>query len=336
MDNLLYYPYINLPDTDWAIRALLYYDNIGAIVPGQYFYEPELYEPFMRELIQNELVVPINPMDVLERPFEVSEMFCNYLNEHIDVLRRRVMSFRNSMADSIRREKTLATANWSRLHVGKLDAHIFDNLTQMGLAERIDDYWYVVENKTAGELMTFLSSVIANKIDYQPATDRMDRGFSTTYIRTQDVEMRTRQCKRDLILKNLIPYPRQIDLTNLRRFKDRHDDLLKSFRNRVEDLVLNSTIMPESQRFAIAIDNMRMAKEELAARMNESHIGDIVFGTICGTISAGMCLLNAPVIGAIPGFLHAIYSACRIERPENVIDQTGLKYIALLDKRLRK
>lgn len=131
----------------------------------------------MREVIQNELVVPINPMDVLERPFEVSEMFCNYLNEHSDGFRWRVVSFRNSMADSIHREKTLATANWSWLHVGKLDAHIFDNLTQMGLAERIDDYWYKVENKTAGELMFFLTSVVANIIDYQPVTDRMDRGF---------------------------------------------------------------------------------------------------------------------------------------------------------------
>ena len=81
---------------------------------------------------------------------------------------------------------------------------------------------------------------------------------------------------------------------------------------------------------------MKMAKEELSARMNESHIGDIVFGTICGTISAGIGLLASPVLGAIPGFLNAIYSACKIEKPENVIDQTGLKYLALVDKRLRR
>ena len=81
---------------------------------------------------------------------------------------------------------------------------------------------------------------------------------------------------------------------------------------------------------------MKMAKEELSARMNESHIGDIVFGTICGTISAGIGLLASPVLGAIPGFLNTIHSACKIEKPENVIDQTGLKYLALVDKRLRR
>ena len=30
--NLLYYPYINLPDTEWTIRTLLYYDNVSSIV----------------------------------------------------------------------------------------------------------------------------------------------------------------------------------------------------------------------------------------------------------------------------------------------------------------
>ena len=53
-------------------------------------------------------------------------------------------------------------------------------------------------------------------------------------------------------------------------------------------------------------------------------------------IAAGIGFMANPIIGAIPGFLNAIYSACRIEKPENVIDQTGLKYLALIDKRLRR
>lgn len=81
---------------------------------------------------------------------------------------------------------------------------------------------------------------------------------------------------------------------------------------------------------------MKAAKEELYARMNESHWSEIVFGTVCGTIAAGIGFMANPIIGAIPGFLNAIYSACRIEKPENVIDQTGLKYLALIDKRLRR
>ena len=71
MENLLYYPYINIPRTDWSTRSLLYYETVGSIVPQNYFYEPENYEPFMRELVQNELVIPINPMEVLDEPFHL-------------------------------------------------------------------------------------------------------------------------------------------------------------------------------------------------------------------------------------------------------------------------
>ena len=80
MSSLLYYPYITLPENNWTIRALLYYDNIGAIVPAQYFYEPEQYTPFMRKAIENELITPINPMNVLDRPWEVSKRFIKYID----------------------------------------------------------------------------------------------------------------------------------------------------------------------------------------------------------------------------------------------------------------
>lgn len=336
MNNLLYYPYINLPNTDWTIRALLYYDNISSIVPAQYFHEPEHYEPFMREVIQRELLTPINPMTVLENPWEVSKIFIDYLNMKQNILEKRRLSLEKNKTYQIHRDKFSFRKNTTHLHANKFDDEIFHHLIHMGLAERIDGYWYNVEKKTANELMIFLTSVIANKIDYQPATDKIDYSFATTYMRNQDIELRTRQYKRDLILNNLIPYPKQIDLTNLRRFKDKHRDLLNAFSNKVELLVLNPTITPESPLFKITLEDMKMAKEELSARMNESHIGDIVFGTICGTISAGIGLLASPVLGAIPGFLNAIYSACKIEKPENVIDQTGLKYLALVDKRLRR
>lgn len=335
MDNLLYYPSINLPDTDWTIRALLYYDNIGSIVPEQYFHEPDLYEPFMREAIQNELITPINPMFVMEHPFEVSERFCNYLSNNPKIIERRRL-FGTPERGHFQGERNPKTGNWDRLHIDKLDGEIFYHLTHWGLAERIDGYWYKVEKRTANELMTFLASVVANKIDYQPATYRMENSFSTTCANNQDFEWRARQYKRDLILKHLIPYPKQIDLTCLRHFKERHNDLLRSFRNKVELLVLNPTITPESPQFIMVLEQMKAAKEELYARMNESHWGEIVFGTVCGTIAAGIGFMANPIIGAIPGFLNAIYSACRIEKPENVIDQTGLKYLALIDKRLRR
>lgn len=333
MRNLLYYPYISLPHTDWTKRALLYYDNIGAIVPMQYFNNPELYDPFMREMIQNELIVPVNPMTVLERPWKIFQPFLQYISRNSILIDRRRQNFHRIVFQ----EGLLYKGPYAKIHIEKFDYNILNEITQMGLARRLDEYWYQVEVNTAHELMTFLASVIANRIDYLPATDSIDKNsFSATYMRNQDIELRIRQYKRDMILKNLIPYPKNIDIYNLRRFKDKHHDLLETFRNKVELLVLNPIITPESPLFAATLNDMKSAKEELVARMDESRIGDIIFGTVCGVVSAGIGFIADPTIGAIPGLLSAIYTACKIEKPGNIIDQTGLKYLALVDKRMRK
>ncbi|MCM1502544.1 MAG: hypothetical protein NC115_07765 [Bacteroidales bacterium] len=211
MNSLLYYPYINLPQNNWTIRALLYYDNVNSIVPEQYFNEPERYSPFMRKAIQQELITPINPMYILDNPHEISIKFIEYLSAKNDVIERRRRFFSNQV-HKIHRQ--------CKLHANKFDNEIFAYLMEIGLAERIDYCWYNVENKTADDLMFLLSSVIADKIQSIVATDKIDYSFSQIYAQNNDAELRNRQYKRDLILRNLIPYPIQIDLANLRRFKE--------------------------------------------------------------------------------------------------------------------
>lgn len=331
MNSLLYYPYINLPKNNWTIRALLYYDNVNSIVPEQYFNEPERYDPFMREAILQELITPVNPMYVLNNPHEISMKFIEYLSAKNDVIESRRRFFSNQV-HKIHRDKLPHPYKQCQLHVNKFDNKIFTYLMEMGLAKRINYDWYNVENKTANDLMFLLSSVIADKIQSIVATDKIDYSFSLIYAQNNDVELRNRQYKRDLILKNLIPYPQQIDLTNLRKFKEKHHELLILFRNKVESIVLNQAIPPESEMFKVTLDELKMQKEELSKRMNENHLGNINFGTICGTISAAIGLFENSSVAAITGLLSAIYSVCKIERPESVVDQTGLKYLALVDK----
>lgn len=337
MSNLLYYPYINLPNSAWTIRAILYYNNIGSIIPSQYLYEPEHFEPFMRDALQNELIELINPIDALDNPGNVSEVFLTYLANNPQIIDRRREDFPYKNTARIHYGKFANKNSKTRIHAGKFDTNILLELTKMGLAAEVDDNWYYVENLTANELMTYLVSVIASNINYIPATDSMDyHSFKSTYINNQDMELHIRQYKRDLILKELIPYPEEIELDNLRRFKDQHHDLLNRFNDRVELITLNPSITPESQLFQVTLENMKAEKEELSAKMNESRLGNIVFGSICGTISAAITFLQEPALGAGLALINAIHAARQIERPENIHDQTGLKYLALVDKRLRK
>lgn len=328
MSNLLYYPYINVPRTDWTLRTLLYYDNIGSIVPQEYFYDPEQnYEEFMLELVRNGLVTPINPIQVLENPWDATRPFLQLIEDN----RGRLSTAQNRFRQGQRGNLHIDKFSNARIHADKFDDNIFYGLEQLGLAERNDGNWYSVELRTANNLMSFLATLISAKTNRLATTDYV-RPF---YHRNSFAQQKQ---KRETILTSLIPFPQEINLDKLLKFKDKYSTLLEAFRTRVELIVLDPNITEGSPLFHQHLAELLQRKEELSAKMNESKFKKILFGTVCGLIGAYQGLNAASttgaVIGGLPGFAGAVYSALQIERAENIFDQSGLKYLALADKRI--
>lgn len=329
MSNILYYPYINLPRTDWTLRTLMYYDNIGSIVPQEYFYSPERnYEPFMLELVRNELVTPINPIEVFQNPWQVTRPFLQMIENNSGRLRQTQINFRNNK-ELIHGDKFQT----SRIHSDKFDENIFYGLQDLGLAERGEGRWWLVETKTANNLMKFLATIISARTERLPTTDYVRPFFNRPTFHNPNL-------KRETILTNLIPFPEDINLEKLMRFKQQHSNLLNAFRTKVEMIVLDPNIIEGTPLFHQHLTELLQRKEELTVKMNESKFNSILFGTVCGLIGAfsgiAAASTTAAVVGALPGFANAVYSALQIERAENVFDQSGLKFLALADKRLRR
>jgi len=330
MNNILYYPHINLPRTDWTLRTLLYYDNIGSIVPQEYFYSPERnYDTFMLELVRSELVTPINPIDVLDRPWEVTNPFLELIEKNQNKLQIAKNNFKTGNQGLVHHEKFIP----AKIHADKFDENIFQGLQDLGLAKREDGSWYSVEKQTANNLMNYLATIIGAKTDRLPTTDKIKPFYYRHPVANQ-------QRKRETVLMNLIPFPEDLDLLKLRRFKEKHSELLTAFRTRVELIVLDPNIIEGSLLFDTHLAELFQRKQELTARMNENKFKSILFGTVCGLIGAYQGLTSASttgsIIGGLPGFASAVYSALQIERAENVFDQSGLKYLALADKRLTR
>ncbi|PIC56570.1 hypothetical protein CSV80_12470 [Sporosarcina sp. P12(2017)] len=66
MDNLLYFPNITVPKTDWIYKSLLYWDGVETITPESYLREPNLFEGrHMLDFLEAELVVPVMPMNYI-------------------------------------------------------------------------------------------------------------------------------------------------------------------------------------------------------------------------------------------------------------------------------
>jgi hypothetical protein len=279
-------------------------------------------------------------MEVLERPWEISRPFIDYVNSNEFSIRQRRENFRKERFGRIHRGKF----SGPRIHIEKFDGEIFYQLEKAGLAKRENYEWFKVEQKTANDLMSFLASVIGGKLNFLPTTDVQVKkvpftGNSKNIYKTKKKE----NIRREIILRELIPFPEQIDLYKLRKFKDKHLDLLNRFKNKVELIALDHRIDEESQLFKETIKELNYRKEELSAKMNESRFGQLMFGTVCGITGAVIGFASAGSSGAVvgsfsalPSFANAVYSALKIENVENITDQSGMKYLALVDKKLRR
>jgi hypothetical protein len=67
VDKVLYFPYIRVPGNEWFTRVLLYWDEVGSIVPSEYIYRPESLGTYMRELVQAQLVRQVLPGDYIPK-----------------------------------------------------------------------------------------------------------------------------------------------------------------------------------------------------------------------------------------------------------------------------
>jgi len=284
MKNILYYPYINLPQNNWTIRTLLYHDSISCIVPATYFYEPERYNPFMRQLVQEQLVVPVNPMDSLDQPFNSMSKFLEYTTKSKKKRNRRRDRFQTNLDKHLKEaEAKIHSAKFKRIgshiHGDKFESEILYNLETIGLAKESNDGWFIVEKKTSIELMLFLATVLSNKLNLTPTTDQIESRYKFINRSKKDfnIEIRSKQ-KRQTILKHLIPRPENIEIRQLLKFKEKHNDLLNQFRNRIEKLVFDKDLNEDSQLFMDIMNELIQRKDELSNKMQEGKLGRILFG----------------------------------------------------------
>ena len=122
-DNILYYPYISLPENLWTYRALLYYDNIGVIVPNDYIYNPNQHSVHMLDLVKANLVRQINPIDFT---YDLKGFKDGFLDELLSTKRRVDV-----------KRKNFKKGNYSRIHIEKFDHGLIYALKNWGWQKQV-------------------------------------------------------------------------------------------------------------------------------------------------------------------------------------------------------
>lgn len=221
-EKVLYYPYINIPNSVWLKQMLLYWDEIGIITPYEYIQNPDKLDNHTRQLVRENLIIQVLALEYIQDIPNFKDSFIQYLNS----LDARIID---------KRKKDFINEKYCKIHIEKLNG-VEDDLIRLGLADYLNYPWFYVEKITAFEFMYYLTSVLCNlqELNYKPFTDniiQVKNFFSTT---DYNVNIESENLRIEL-LDSILPIPiNSISAIQIKRFKDKYHDELLDFRITVE------------------------------------------------------------------------------------------------------
>lgn len=329
-DKVIYFPYIRVPENKWFTQVLLYWDEVGSIVPSEYIKHPERLGKYTGELVRAELVKPISPGSYIHEVPRFEEGFLKLIEEN-QIIAERMFALEH-------RETV-------RIHVEKFSPLIYD-LCGMGLAQEAEDPWFEVERLTGDLYMAYLASVLGKSQDLmmEPITDRAN-SLSVYSTSPENISHPT-DILSDLrigVLEGILPAPAErIPVSELVKFKNLYFDLLSRFRRHVELSLIDIALIPDNN---LRDEKVRLFKnelidqiEEIREKMRERCWHRIVLGTVAAAIP----LIGTAVSGNIPSALlglpplavaiHSAYSGSK--RKQEHIMSSPLAYAALAQENL--
>jgi hypothetical protein len=281
VDNVLYFPYIRVPDNAWFTRVLLYWDSVGSIVPYEYIHRPERLGSHMQSLVTEGLVKQIIPG-------EYTYKIPNFTDAFLELAERHMQMFHIT-------KDSLSTLPTFRVHVEKLD-DIGYRLCQMGLARQSDYPWYEIEARLANQFMAYLAGVLSSlpEVQSRPITDEQAQldiyGSSGQY--------------RGIILEHLLPSPSEgVTPTALSHFKSKNQAQLRKFRNEVESFILQvASVTDEHLREEMTSRFVERAKVDIDAiveAMASQGWTKVTLGRFLSYAVAGVTLADAIATGGL-------------------------------------
>jgi hypothetical protein len=320
-NNLLYYPYIDIPNNNWTIKSLLYWDKVGIIVPPDFIEDPKQFKKTTIDLLQTDLIKQISPYGYTYGDRKFERGFIKLLDSPSFELEKKQEYFRNGKV--------------SRIHYQKFGEELMEVLVRYRIATKFDYNWYHVESKTANLVMSYLAFYIGKKGDFLPSTD--DVKNLDISLNQKGSILRTNKIRQNL-LEDLMPYPLNADLTSLRKFKDKHHAELKSFRILLEQTAFEISIYKSSEKQKIIQDlkivEIQDKKEKILKDLNQSKFKQIAFGTIFGVTGSviGFAQGNS-MLGAF-SLINGLWSASQgYDNSSNLAKD--FSYLALVDKNFK-
>jgi len=301
MNKVLYFPHIRVPNTNWFTRILLYWDEVGAIVPYEFIAEPERHDPYTKSLVEENLVRQIIPWMYTYNIPRFTDAFVEYVQSLGPELERRREAFHGGL---LKKRKSY------RIHLEKLH-DVAQALTELGLADQTDYSWLDVESNTGKDFMSYLACTLGKveELGHLPVTDKPDFLDEFLEAGTSKTEGQKKvKSLRMTVLEKLLPSPnRPLRASEIAEFKNKHGEFLASFRRKVEKELITIAGLKDpglqDDRLSLFLDESREVIEEIKGRMGEQGWDNLVFGKFCAIIAA------IPGVSSVFGLANAVHGA---------------------------
>ena len=320
-NNLLYFPNIDIPNSNWTIKSILYWDKIGIIVPPNFIENPNQYKDSTIDLLKTDLIEQVFPYEYIQGKKSFDRNFIKLLN--------------NPSFELEKKQKNFNKGKVSRIHFQKIGTELMNLLVELRIASKFDWDWYYVESKTANLVMAYLAFYIGKKGNFLPSTDSIKN--LDISLNQKGAILRTNKIRQNL-LEDLMPYPLNPDLNKLRKFKDKYHEELKSFRILIEQTAFEISNYKSSHKKLILQDlkiaEIQDKKEKILSELNQSKVGQVAFGTIFGLVGSviGFSQGNS-LLGAF-SLVNGVYSASQGYDKSSILAKE-YSYLALVDKNFK-
>ncbi len=263
--RILYYPTINIPTGRWLRYALLYWDEIGSIVPYR-FDEIGKYLPDVQFMINEGVFRPYRPYNALEN----ENLARSLAHEFFQIIssndfQTKLPSRQNRSLDQL-------------VYAEKVYGNVYRRLAILGLARREDADLYYFEENTYNLYMSLLAKYICSaQHPFQSTTPGSDQPQYESFVfKTTDENHGIPSFA--MQLERVLPVPAEnTALDDILRFKRKHKGELDKFvlltndlQSSLRDCKSGEQIVDTLQNFQrdLAVQISDLQKALTAARVN--------------------------------------------------------------------